>query len=135
MRKVVFMLFTALCLSANCQQMANYDKINDLSTPEKSWQELLHNLKIGNSDSVKAVVTINGFESLIKYISPFSRSDPFAGTFQTWGNMWSNCELEWGEIKGNNVDLKTGQESSRHLFIFLKIGTEWKMESWDPDPY
>ena len=60
------------------QQIADYDEINDLSTPVKSWQELLFNLITGNSDSVKAVVTANGFESLIKYISPYKEFDPFA---------------------------------------------------------
>lgn len=135
MRKVVFMLFTGLCLSANCQQMANPNKINDLLTPEKSWQEILHNLKIGNSDSVKTVVTVNGFQSLIKYISPSFEDDPFTSTFQSWAKMWSNRELEWGEIKGNKVELKTGQKSSIHVFTFLKIGTEWKLESWAVNSY
>ncbi|PCJ29379.1 MAG: hypothetical protein COA99_19505 [Moraxellaceae bacterium] len=133
MSKVVFMLFTALCLLASCQQTANNVETDDLSTPEKSWSALLHNLKIGNADNVKAVVTQNGFESLIKYISPNNDAEPFSITFQTWANEWSNLELEWSEIEGDKVTLKTGPESKDHLFTFLKIGADWKMEFWNPN--
>ena len=121
MRKVLFVLFTTFCLSANCQQVASTDEINNLSSPEESWQELLHNLKIGLSDSVKAVVTVNGFESLIKYVSPSNGSNPFIATFQTWGDIWSNLELEWKETKGNKIELNTGPDSKGPIFTFLKI--------------
>ncbi len=130
MKKVVYILFTIVSLSVNGQQVT--DKLNDLSTPKGAWQHLLYSLKLGNSDSVKAVVTVNGFKSLIKYISPSSNSpNPFVATFQVWGNMWSNLELEWGEIKENKVNLKAESEDKSFLFTFLRIDTEWKMEYWN----
>jgi len=132
MRNLALIFLITLSVSANSQKSENYSDLNQLSTPEESWLELLRNLKIGSSDSIKAVVTENGFECLIKYISPYNESDPFTVSFRNWGNMWSNWDTEWGEIKDNRVKLKVGQESKDHVFTFLKIGTEWKMEYWDP---
>ncbi len=134
MKKIVFILcvLSTIHFAANCQKKFDNSGPYDLSTPEKSWQALLSELKTGMTDSVKSVVTKKGFDNLIKYISPSNESEPFASTFKTWGNMWAGWEIKWGQVHADKVELTLGPAVKEHVFTFLNAGTQWKMDSWFP---
>ena len=108
-----------------------------LSTPEKSWQALLLVLKTGETEQVKSVTTNNGFDSLIKYISPSQPPNTFDPTFKTWGENWSKLETKWEKIVTDNknsksITLRLEATIKEHIFIFKLTDDGWRMDSWSP---
>jgi hypothetical protein len=77
-------------------------------------------------------VTEQGFNNLIKYVSPTNTSNPFALSFQNWGNSWSKFETKWGQIKSNKIELIAGPTIKEHSFVFILTDSGWRLDSWSP---
>jgi hypothetical protein len=107
-------------------------QVSDFSSPEAAWLSLIAALQTGNTDSVKVVCSAEGFQSLIEIISPFDEKEPFAGTFQTWGNKWAENEIEVFTVN-NHASLIAVDEDDRKSFVFLYSEKGWKLHQWIKD--
>ena len=99
-------------------------------TTEQAWLSLVDALKSGNTEDVKSQCTVQGFASLISYISPNKEEEPFASVFRTWGQLWTNMKFSTELYRNGIAFCVARSETARLYFQFMWTQCGWKFHSW-----